>query len=171
MSKSSIPPSARPGPGPWGLSVASLLPESSPVLASPSAPVTTFGADLAALATEMHAVMLLLRGVGLAAPQIGVPLRVFVFEIPGERGAVVNPVLLERHDPYHPEEGCLSVPGRFFAPLRHREVEASWQELDGSYRTRVLTGLLAEIFEHEVDHLDGVLLHQRPQGPISSPGA
>jgi len=133
------------------------------VLAVRSRPVEVFDESLRRLLEEMHAVMLLLGGVGLAGPQVGVPLRVFTFEAEGVRGAVVNPVIVARHDPYHPDEGCLSVPGRFFRPLRHRRVEVTWCGVDGSPCSATLSGLLAEIFEHEVDHLDGVLLHQLPQ--------
>jgi peptide deformylase len=148
----------------WGVTVASLQCEPSPVLARAAAPVLVFDASLRELAAQMLPVMRLLNGVGLAAPQVGVSLRMFVYEASGVSGVMVNPVIVSRVAPYHPDEGCLSVPGRFFRPLRHDVVEVVWQDLDGVSQRGSFTGLLAEIVEHEVDHLDGLLLHQRPQG-------
>lgn len=155
-------------PSGWGVTVASLQCEPSPVLARVAAPVGVFDASLRALVAEMLPVMRLLNGVGLAAPQVGVSLRVFVYEAAGVSGVMVNPVIVSRAAPYHPDEGCLSVPGRFFRPLRHGAVEVIWQDLDGVPQQGSFTGLLAEIVEHEVDHLDGVLLHERPQGGAPS---
>lgn len=152
--------------GGWGISVASLRRDPDPVLCTPTSPVELFDAALTGLVEEMFPVMRLLNGVGLAAVQVGVPLRVFVFEADGVTGVMVNPVVLRRSLSYYPDEGCLSVPSRFFSPLRHQKVEVIWQELDGSSHTAVFEGLLAEIVEHEVDHLDGVLLYQRPQAPL-----
>lgn len=151
------------GGGGSGLSVGSLLLDPHPGLFVPARPVTVFDASLTELAGAMFSVMRLLNGVGLAATQVGVPLRVFVYEVEGVCATMVNPVILSRQLPYHPDEGCLSVPGRFYAPLRHRRVEVAWQDVDSSPRRMRVDGLLAEIVEHEVDHLDGVLLHQRPQ--------
>lgn len=152
----------------WGISVGSLRLDPDPVLLAPATPVEVFDAALAGLVADMFPVMRLLNGVGLAAVQVGVPLRVFVYEAEGVSGAMVNPVVLQRWSPYHPDEGCLSVPGRFFRPLRHQVVDVAWREPDGSSRREVFEGLLAEIVEHEVDHLDGVLLHRRPQAPLDA---
>lgn len=147
------------------VSVGSLLVDPAPGLFVPAVPVEVFDDALAGLAAAMFPVMRLLNGVGLAATQVGVPLRMFVYETGEVSGLMVNPVVLQRSVPYYPDEGCLSVPGRFFRPLRHRLVEVSWQGLDGAGRRGRFEGLLAEIVEHEVDHLDGVLLRQRPQAP------
>jgi peptide deformylase len=155
----SVPPSRR------GLTVASLVVEPSAALLRMSSPVGVFDASLRSLVGEMFVVMRLLAGVGLAAPQVGVPLRVFVYEASGSSGVMVNPVIGARSFPYHPDEGCLSVPGRFFRPLRHRFVDVSWCDVDGTMHRGSFTGLLAEIVEHEVDHLDGVLLDRCPQAP------
>lgn len=151
---------------PLVLSVASLRVDPHPDLFVSAPPVEVFDASLASLVDAMFSLMRLLNGVGLAATQVGVPLRVFVYEASGASGVMVNPEVSGRFLPYHPDEGCLSVPGKFFVPLRHRLVDVSWQDLRGVRRSARVDGLLAEIVEHEVDHLDGVLLYQRPQTGI-----
>lgn len=157
-----------PGAVPPGcvVSVGSLLVGPASGLAVSASPVVVFDECLREFVSSMFPVMRLLNGVGLAATQVGVPLRVFVFEAGGVSGVMVNPVVSGRSVPYHPDEGCLSVPGRFFRPLRHRLVDVEWQGLDGALHRDQFDGLLAEIVEHEVDHLDGVLLHQRPQAVV-----
>lgn len=132
-------------------------------LRAPSLPVTVFGEELGRFVVTLYEVMRALGGVGLAAVQVGVPLRLFVFGVGDLAGVAVNPVLFDRRGPHRPGEGCLSVPGLTSAPLRHREVSASWCDVDGSPRRARLTGLLAQVFEHEVDHLDGVLLADSPR--------
>lgn len=132
-------------------------------LRTSSLPVTVFGEELGRFAGALQEAMWALGGVGLAAVQVGVPLRVFVFGVGGVAGVAVNPVLFDRRGPHRPAEGCLSVPGLTSSPLRHREVSASWCAVDGSPRSARLTGLLAQVFEHEVDHLDGVLLSDSPR--------
>ncbi|GAA4917518.1 peptide deformylase [Nonomuraea thailandensis] len=141
-----------------------------PVLHHPCEPVTRFDGDLAALVDDMFASMYAAEGVGLAANQIGVPLRVFVYDCPDDegvrhRGVVVNPELEvpglgERHlDPG--DEGCLSVPGQY-APLP-RPDRATVRGLDaaGEPVTVEGTGLLARCLQHETDHLDGYLYIDR----------
>lgn len=113
------------------------------------------------------------RGIGLAAPQIGVSLRVAIIQVPGGPGrygdlpkvpltVYVNPhieVLDEARQGFW--EGCLSVPGmRGFVP-RPRAIRVTWTDLDGSRRSAEYDGFLAMIFQHEFDHLDGVLYVDR----------
>ncbi|MER7499192.1 peptide deformylase [Nonomuraea pusilla] len=141
-----------------------------PVLHHPCEPVTRFDEELAALVEDMFASMYAADGVGLAANQIGVALRVFVYDCPddaGERrkGVVVNPVLElpglseRRLDPG--DEGCLSVPGQY-APLP-RPDRAAVRGFDaaGEPVTVEGTGLLARCLQHETDHLDGYLYIDR----------
>lgn len=116
---------------------------------------------------EMLDVMRLCNGVGLAGPQVGIGLRLFVLEAAGRVEIVCNPEIIERHDPYHPVEGCLSVPGVLYAPQRHRRVRVRWTSPDGRRHDETFVGLLAEIVEHEVDHLDGRLLYDLPQGVLT----
>ncbi|MDX3109890.1 peptide deformylase [Nonomuraea angiospora] len=141
-----------------------------PVLHHPCEPVTRFDDTLAALVEDMFASMYAAEGVGLAANQIGVALRVFVYDCPdadGEhhKGVVVNPTLElpevgERHLDAD-DEGCLSVPGQY-APLP-RPDKAAVRGFDAAGEpVRVEgTGLLARCLQHETDHLDGYLYIDR----------
>jgi len=146
----------------------------NPVLSQVCAEVTQFGGDLKALAVGMFQVMYAVRGVGLAAPQVGVPIRMFVFNPdlepgPGEK-VCVNPRIVDQGGLLVEEEGCLSLPGvtcktkRFAAvTLRALDLEGKALELRGE-------GLPARIFQHEVDHLNGVLLIARmsPVGKLAN---
>ncbi|WP_173524166.1 peptide deformylase [Nonomuraea antri] len=141
-----------------------------PVLHNPCEPVTRFDGELAALVDDMFASMYAAEGVGLAANQIGVALRVFVYDCPdadGEyhKGVVVNPELElpglgeRRLDPG--EEGCLSVPGQF-APLpRADHAAVRGFDVNGEPVTVEGTGMLARCLQHETDHLDGYLYIDR----------
>ncbi|MDH2429756.1 peptide deformylase [Sphaerisporangium sp. TRM90804] len=139
-----------------------------PVLRSPAEPVTVFDRDLRRLIDEMVDSMRAADGVGLAAPQIGVPKRVFVYDAGGRKGHVVNPELtIDDADEVLDEEGCLSIPGRDTGkPLFAKTPRAAGVTVEGfdrlgrPTRTRA-RGLLARCFQHEFDHLDGVLYVDR----------
>jgi peptide deformylase len=144
-----------------------------PVLHHPCEPVTRFDGELAALVEDMFASMYAAEGVGLAANQIGVPLRVFIYDCPDadgvhHRGVVVNPALElpglgERHLDAG-EEGCLSVPGQY-APLpRPDHAAVHGFDADGKAVTVEGTGMLARCLQHETDHLDGVIYLDRLVG-------
>ncbi len=140
------------------------------VLHSPCGPVTAFDDELAALVDDMFASMYAADGIGLAANQIGVGLRVFVYDCPGETdderftGHVVNPSLAcpkGRRYRDQDREGCLSLPG-----LRGTVARANLATVTGHDRTGApvqvrATGLLAHCFQHEVDHLDGIVYVDR----------
>lgn len=143
-----------------------------PVLHLSAAPVTAFNAELQRLVDDMFDTMEAAPGVGLAAPQVGVPLRVFVFDFTDDkdqhwRGAAINPELwvsqvpLGEADAEDESEGCLSIPGERFA-LRRAEL-AILRAVDATgepFEIRA-EGWLARIFQHEYDHLDGVLYADR----------
>ena len=126
-----------------------------PVLRTPTDPVTTFDAELQRLLGDMFDTMYDAPGVGLAANQIGVGLRVFVFDVEGAKGVVANPVLEVSEEEQSDEEGCLSVPG--LAYIRRRAMHATVSGLDaqGEPITLSASGLLARCFQHETDHLNG----------------
>lgn len=134
-----------------------------PVLAQVAAPVTGFDADLAELAAAMAPVMYAAGGVGLAAPQVGVPCRLFVFDASGDGNwaAVVNPIVVYRAGVDVAVEGCLSVPGeRVELPAPTRLVVDA-QDLAGRAVRWAVAGLEARIFRHEIDHLGGRLVTDR----------
>ncbi|PRX67390.1 peptide deformylase [Nonomuraea fuscirosea] len=141
-----------------------------PVLHRPCEPVTGFDGELAALVADMFASMYAAEGVGLAANQIGVPLRVFVYDCQDadgrpHKGVVVNPALelpgLGERRLDAGDEGCLSVPGQY-APLPRAD-RATVRGFDAEGEPVVVegTGLLARCLQHETDHLDGHLYIDR----------
>jgi peptide deformylase len=133
-----------------------------PVLRQPANPVTAFDDGFRHLCDDMIETMYAAPGVGLAGPQVGVSLRVFVFD-DGETGPQVlaNPRLSEGAGEVAEEEGCLSIPGPYhvtprLGTVRVRGVDASGKEVE-----MLGEGLLARIFQHETDHLDGMLYIDR----------
>jgi peptide deformylase len=140
-----------------------------PALARPAASVTTFDATLDRLIDDMVDTMYAAPGIGLAAPQVGVALRVCVIDLSvGKRGGelltLVNPEFVEREGVQLEDEGCLSVPG--FNATVARPARAVVKALDRTGAERVIegTGLLARALQHEIDHLDGVLFLDRLRG-------
>jgi peptide deformylase len=132
-----------------------------PVLRQRAADVTDIDGKLARLADEMLVTMYEAPGLGLAAPQIGVRKRVFVYDI-GEGGqVVVNPTITESDGEWAYEEGCLSVPGLAWEIVRPKEVHLTGYDLDGNEVSIEADEVLARCFQHEMDHLDGVLLLER----------
>ncbi len=133
-----------------------------PVLRTPAAVVTTFDKELRRLVKDLTDTMLDAPGVGLAAPQIGVSLRVFVYDVDDSYGHLVNPVL---HFPSDEEqdgpEGCLSLPDLTFDCRRKQHVVAHGQNVYGDPVTIEGSDLLARCVQHETDHLDGVLFVDR----------
>ena len=101
-------------------------------------------------------------GVGLAAPQVGILERIFVWEVEGEHGAVIDPVIVERSsETDEEEEGCLSLPGLVFPVVRPATVIVEGLDENGDPIRIEADDLLARVFQHEIDHLDGVLFPDR----------
>ncbi len=133
-----------------------------PVLAAPTRPVTAFDDDLATLIDDLFAAMDVAEGVGLAAPQIGVDLAVFVYDCPDgsghrARGHVVNPTIEASGDPDVGEEGCLSVPGPYHELARSSLATVHGVDKTGNPIEVSGTGYFARCLQHETDHLKGVL--------------
>jgi peptide deformylase len=150
---------------------------SDPVLRRKAKRVTSFGPALEALVEDMLDSMHAVNGLGLAAPQIGVPLRVIVIEIPeeiDEEGSMLapselhvfcNPQLVKQSGEEEAIEGCLSVPGYEGTVKRAASVTVKGQDIQGR-RIRVKAeGLLARAFQHEIDHLNGTLYVDRVDSP------
>lgn len=150
-----------------------------PVLRTAAASVSSFDESLRRLVTDMYETMDHAGGIGLAAPQIGVGLRIFTYDVGGERGAVVNPALelsgppsltprLVHDGPAEGEnlvqEGCLSVAGVHSPVRRPQQAALHGAAPDGSPVELWAEGLLAVCFQHEIDHLEGRLFIDRLDG-------
>lgn len=110
------------------------------------------------LVDDMIETMQHANGVGLAAPQVGISLRVIVLQMPGESPtAIINPEIVSRSGEQEVTEGCLSVPGYYGEIKRSAQVVAKGKDLKGKRIRIKATGLLAEALEHEIDHLNGKL--------------
>ncbi len=144
-----------------------ILPIDDPLLSQPSRLVEVIDADIRRIAEEMFAVMDREQGAGLAAVQIGKPLRLVVIDMPDSsekrhRLAMVNPQIVTRSEETAlGEEGCLSMPGYGIPILRHKEVAVRYLDLEGTSHVLHATGPLAVCVQHEVDHVEGVLFFDR----------
>lgn len=133
-----------------------------PVLRAVSAPIDVIDEGVRALVTDLVDTVELPGRAGVAAPQIGVALRAFSYNIDGDIGYVLNPVLVEvRGEPQPVGEGCLSVPGLWHDALRHPWARVTGIDLDGNDIVLEGDGLLAQALQHETDHLDGMLYLSR----------
>jgi peptide deformylase len=137
-----------------------------PVLAKVGEPVTVFDAKLKKLVEEMFESMYAAQGIGLAAPQISISKRITVIDVsfkknPEEKIVLINPEIIDRSGKQVEEEGCLSLPDirekvqrAAWVKVRAQDVNGEWFEIEGEE-------LLARAFQHEIDHLDGVLFIDR----------
>jgi peptide deformylase len=133
-----------------------------PVLRTPAAEVVDFDKELATLVRDLWDTMESQGGAGLAAPQLGVSLRVFTYNCDGVAGHLVNPTWTALDDEYQDgEEGCLSIPGMYWDCRRLRNVVARGWNMHGEPVTIEGSDLLARCLQHETDHLDGVLFLDR----------
>ena len=127
------------------------------VLLEPGEPVTNFDSDLERLTHDMFETMYDARGVGLAAQQIGLPLRLFVMDCDGIKLVAANPEIISAEGEQDGEEGCLSV-GAIHADLkRAAKVKLRAQDVTGKFFEKEVSGLAARCFLHETDHNDGIL--------------
>ena len=139
------------------------------VLHRPAATVTDITAEIRQLIDDMVQTMYAAPGIGLAATQVGEPLRIFVADISVGRNAadlitLVNPEFVERDGMQLEDEGCLSVPGFNATVARPERIVIKGLDRDGNERRIEGTGLLARCFQHEMDHLDGTLFVDRLRG-------
>ncbi|WP_232676056.1 peptide deformylase [Nocardioides sp. R-C-SC26] len=132
-----------------------------PVLRKPALEVVDFDKELRTLVADLVDTMLAAPGAGLAAPQIGVGLRVFTWHVDGEVGHLINPDLSLSDDVQDGGEGCLSLPGLTYDCRRARAVVARGFDLHGEPVVIEGSDLLARAIQHETDHLDGILFIDR----------
>lgn len=121
-------------------------------------PVTVFDDKLKRLASDMRETMLAHKGVGLAAPQIGIDKKLIVVEWEEHRFTMANPEIIAQEGSVSADEGCLSFPGIYESVSRPSIVTVSYQDENGEPREITGEGFLARIFAHEIDHLGGRLL-------------
>jgi peptide deformylase len=137
-----------------------------PVLWTPAEEVTEFDRQTRRLVKDLTQTLRDQRGAGLSAPQIGVGLRVFVFDVDDVRGHLINPALdFPDEDDEDGPEGCLSFPGIYYDVRRRRHTIATGFDADGRPARVVGDHQLARCLQHETDHLDGVLFIDRMDGP------
>jgi peptide deformylase len=134
-----------------------------PVLRMPAAPVKEIDAGVHRLVEDMIETMYAAPGVGLAAPQIGVPRAVVVFDIQDDTGphVLINPDLVETSGTFEYDEGCLSVPGYFWPIIRPGFARATGLDLDRNPVEYSGDELMGRVLQHEIDHIRGLLLIER----------
>jgi peptide deformylase len=144
-----------------------------PVLRQVAKPVKRFDAQLQTMIDDMFETMRAAPGVGLAAPQVGESIRLFVAEWPEDEEdpesvksyAIVNPVIVRTKGEEEAEEGCLSIPGYVGDVKRASEIVIKGKDRHGKKIRLKVNGWLARIFQHETDHLDGILFIDRVESP------
>ncbi len=132
-----------------------------PVLRQRAPEVTEIDGDLARLVDTMMATMHEARGVGLAAPQVGVQKRLYTYDMGDDPSVIINPEIVEASGEWVYDEGCLSVPGFNFEIVRPKVVTVRGIDLDGNEVVLEGDELMGRLIQHEIDHLDGVLLLDR----------
>jgi len=132
-----------------------------PVLRQRAREVTELDGELARLVNTMIETMHEAQGVGLAAPQVGVQKRLYTYDVGEGPGVLVNPEIVESRGEWLYDEGCLSVPGLSFEIVRPKTVTARGLDLDGNEVMLEGDELMGRLIQHEIDHLDGVLLLDR----------
>jgi peptide deformylase len=131
--------------------------------------VMEFNSNLHNLLDDMYETMIKNTGIGLAAIQVGVPLRIFIINIPDNSDEqlkenlveIINPEILEHHDTTIYQEGCLSLPGIYEDVQRYKSIAVRYQDRDGNKIEETLDSIMAIAFQHELDHLNGHLFIEK----------
>jgi peptide deformylase len=132
-----------------------------PVLRAEASRITDIDDSLIGLAERMFEVMYRAPGIGLAGPQIGVEKQIFVYDMDDDPQVILNPVIVESSGEWVYDEGCLSIPGLFVEMLRPKQILVRGWTLAGEEVEIEADELLSRLFQHEVDHLNGVLMFDR----------
>ncbi|MGC9099988.1 MAG: peptide deformylase [Caldisericum sp.] len=131
-----------------------------PILRKKAKKLTKVDREIEKIINDMFKTMQLNtpKGIGLAATQVGVTYSFFIYELEDDRGVVINPEILEkRKETENEEEGCLSVPGIYGIVERPKEIVVRYLDLDGKVHEEILSGLKGRVFQHEIDHLNGII--------------
>ena len=132
-----------------------------PVLRQRAVEIEEIDGKIVRLSEEMLETMYAAPGVGLAAPQVGIERRIFVYDVGEGPMTVINPEIVESRGEWEYEEGCLSVPDLHWLIVRPKEVHLVGHDLQGNEISIEGDELLGRVFQHELDHLDGILLLER----------
>ena len=133
-----------------------------PVLKTNAAPITEIDGKIARLIDEMFDTLYTSdNGIGLAAPQIGVQKQIFIWEVDDEEMVIINPEIVESSGELLFDEGCLSLPGLYAEILRPKDVLMRGLDIDGNVIEIEATDLMGRLFQHEIDHLHGMLMFDR----------
>ena len=143
------------------MAIRKILTDEDPVLHKVCKPVENFNERLWMLLDDMQDTLRESRGVGLAAPQVGVLRRVFIMDVGEGLMECINPKILEEEGDQECVEGCLSSPGQYGIIHRPQTVKLQAQNRDGKFFIVKLSGLAAECAAHETDHLDGILFKSK----------
>ena len=139
------------------------------VLGEPAKPIEKIDDDIRRLVEKMAEIMVEKKGIGLAGPQVGVPLRIFIVSLNGSGEnvrAYINPTVTPSGELVSAEEGCLSVPGIYTKVRRYSKCTVTATDLDGKEFTEQAEGLYARCLQHESDHLNGMTIADR-MGPAA----
>lgn len=128
------------------------------VLREKAFPVLNLNGEIYDLIKAMSEIMYTYQGIGLAAPQVGVLKRIIIADLGDGLLPLVNPVILDREKQDHQEEGCLSLPEVRIDVMRAQNITVNGFNFDGNEVTMLLNGMLARVVQHEIDHLNGVLI-------------
>jgi len=134
------------------------------VLAKAASPVEKIDDNIRRLVEKMIDIMLKNKGIGLAAPQVGVPLRLFIISLDGKKETVkvyINPTVTPAGELDQTDEGCLSVPGVFTKIRRYKKCSVTATDLDGNEFIEEAQGLFARALQHEYDHIQGMTIANR----------
>lgn len=128
------------------------------VLREKAFPILNLNGEIYDLIKAMSEIMYAYQGIGLAAPQVGVLKRIIIADLGNGLLPLVNPVILDREKQDHQEEGCLSLPEVQIDVMRAQNITVNGFNFDGNEVTMLLNGMLARVVQHEIDHLNGVLI-------------
>jgi peptide deformylase len=132
------------------------------VLKTPAAAVKEIDGKVARVVDDLfEALYTSENGLGIAAPQVGIQKQIFVWEIEGEQKTIINPEIVESRGEWVYEEGCLSIPGLYVEMVRPKEVLMRGIDLDGEVVEIEGDELMGRLYQHEIDHLNGVLMFDR----------
>jgi len=139
-----------------------LIPDSDPVLHQKADPVQDVNEEVEPVLMEMISIMVRAGGVGLAAPQVGIKKRFFIIAYGGLTNVYINPEIIKTEPKtISMPEGCLSYPGQKREIIRPERIRVSYTTITGEQKSHYLNGMMARIFQHELDHLDGIVFLER----------